>query len=141
MDAEFADPDLEKVRHMCRWLSRFWWTPVPPHECVFQLDGKTAGVGLLAKQDYGAFNLAYAMIGFDLDSEMQHRAFLGVWGYARNLSGVGVDGFTVGDMATLLPPPAFRAWHMKSAEKIPAGANAILIQISNNILQRLPQLR
>jgi hypothetical protein len=95
-------------------LSKFWWSDRHPNDYLIRDQEKVVGVGLLARQSYAAFNLAYAAIGKEPELKPAQLELVSIWPFSVQLTMVQCDGYTVGDKATLCTPLEFVEWYESS---------------------------
>lgn len=125
------------VKLLLTRLQHFWWTPKPPEEYLLPAqDGRKLGVGLLAPQNYAAFNLAYMALNVPLDTETQQRTLVSIWPFAVTLSQVSAGEATVGELATLYRPQAFELWHSEAGPVGDERQQEFLKLVCKNIMAR-----
>lgn len=110
--------DRLKIRRLCTKLSNYYWTPAHPAHYVIRLaNGQTIGLGKVAAEDYGLFNLVWASC--PLTSVDEHNTAVGVFKLLQ-LNMPVVAGQSLSDWLTQLTPLEFEAWFNQHAEEIPS---------------------
>lgn len=97
----------QKVSDLINRLSKYYWSHDHPRSYVLFIDGKYRGIGAVAYQNYGAFNLAWLSVLGDLSTVDKHLAALKTFELAKSLEASEISGVSVCSYATLLRPPEF----------------------------------
>lgn len=97
----------QKVAELIARLSKYYWSHDHPRSYVLFIDGKYRGIGAVAHQNYGAFNLAWLSVLGDLSTVDKHHAALKTFELAKSLETSEISGVSVCSYATLLRPPEF----------------------------------
>ena len=99
---------MKTVKQLLAKLSNFYWSPEHPSHYVLQLDnGREKGVGLIAYQNYGAFNLAWGSNQGRADTEDHHITLAIDFSKYRRYTAYKMGEQTVGDWACMLRPKEF----------------------------------
>ena len=96
-----------KVTELVKRLSQYHWSPKQPMGYVLHIDGKYRGIGAVANQNYGAFNLAWLSVLGDLSTVDKHHAALKTFELAKKLESSEISGIDVCSYATLMSMPEF----------------------------------
>lgn len=120
-------------------LEHYYWSPRHPREYVVEsLDGSKQGIGLIAHQDYGAFNLVWATV--PLTRLFHHRVALLHFNEQASLNQQELEGAALGDWLTLLRPDEFKKWYTLRRDQVSPPA-VERIDLALNVLDKLPPVR
>lgn len=125
------------VKALIKKLSKFYWTPLAPEHYTVTVSGKKAGIGLVAWQDYAAFNYAWAANNFDLTTESGQVGILREWVLARSLTGTLVLGQELSWHLTSKSLPEFRVWYKDNRHEVVLMLRQKLDRLIPNELQSL----
>lgn len=122
---------------LSRWLQRvgqFYWSPEHPSTYVLY-NGR--GLGRLAGQDFGAFNLVWAAM--PLQSEQDHAEAIEAFAMQSTRNSQEVAGAELGDWLTLLSPLEFKSWYEGYGDELVAES-CQLIESALHALEILPRV-
>lgn len=125
------------IKALIQKLSKFYWTPMPPEHYTITVLGKKAGIGLVAWQDYAAFNYAWAANTLDLNTEAGQVIMVMEWGLARSFTSVPVLGQELSWFFTSQTLPEFRVWYMDNRQEVGLMLRPKLDRLVPNELQSL----
>jgi hypothetical protein len=125
------------IKALIQKLSKFYWTPMPPEHYTITVLGKKAGIGLVAWQDYAAFNYAWAANTLDLNTEAGQVVMLREWALARSFTSVPVLGQELSWFFTSQTLPEFRVWYMDNRQEVGLMLRPKLDRLVPNELQSL----
>lgn len=109
--------ELFKVRRLLNQLSNYYWTPTRPEYYVIRLaSGQTVGLGKIASEDYGLFNLVWA--SSPLTTVEQHMAAIELFRQLKSQVPV-VAGQSLSDWLTQLSPAQFEQWYLRNEAELP----------------------
>lgn len=94
------------VKELCDRLSRYHWSPQPPSTYTL---GQGRGLGAIAHNCYGTFNLIWAT--HELDTTEQHLTAIKAFSVQRTHSEQVVKGAAISDWMTLLNPAELAVWY------------------------------
>jgi hypothetical protein len=103
--------DLQ-IRELVRKLAKFHWSPKHPSAYVLPHpeSGKPVGVGIIAMQCPGAFNLMYVAVNGELSTIEDHRKAIDVLVTCGRLSRVEVEKHPLSSWLTLFTEEEFKNW-------------------------------
>lgn len=105
---------MPEVKSLLSKLSKFYWSPERPEAYTILVNGKNAGIGIIAHTNYAAFNYAWACsvaLNQPLDTEVgHHHAITNMVAAQSHTDSPLGNGMTVGCMLTLLPEAEFKVW-------------------------------
>lgn len=119
------------VNQLYAKLSRFYWSPKHPSEYVIRLYGKIAGVGLIAHQDYAAFNYAWAATHLSLDTEAGQRAATFSFVAAQQITKLAVEDADLGWQMTRQSLPEFKLWYAANWKTVPRESISLIRKLYN----------
>ena len=123
-----ADPDELKVQALVNRLSKFYWSVLPPEQCVLP-DG--TGIGRIAYDDIAAFNIAWC--AFKPKTHKDHElAITTSVQLRRKILDTPISGITFRDAVMLLSPAAFSAWLDKNRKAMHDPLYKLLLTASAN---------
>ena len=125
------------IKALIQKLSKFYWTPMPPEHYTITVLGKKAGIGLVAWQDYAAFNYAWAANTLDLNTEAGQVVMVREWALARSFTSVPVLGQELSWFFTSQSLPEFRVWYMDNRQEVGLMLRPKLDRLVPNELQSL----
>lgn len=115
-----VDPKFSEILEK---LSIFWWSTRHPDKYLIS---QTCGLGLIAKEDYAAFNIAWALHS-PLDTHEAHVRAIPDFNRARTVlnEAVGPD-LMLRDLVTMKTLPEFLHWYaMHRRDVSVAGKNLL----------------
>lgn len=119
-------------------LSKFYWSPEHPGSYTIKLAGQIAGIGLIAHQDYAAFNYAWAVHYKDLHSEAGHRAAIADWLAMRKFTDSKVLDSDLSWQLTRQNQESFKQWYAINWKALPQQTVPMFRKLySNDNLQTL----
>ena len=111
----------ECIENLLTKLTKWYWSPQYPTTYVLP---NGAGLGKIAMQSPGAFNLTWQRCGANLSD---HVSAVNYFSLARTrLDSVLIDKQPLGSYATLMHPAEFRNFYMKHRQNMPEHVTAIL---------------
>lgn len=112
-----------KLSTLLRNLTSFWWSTLHPD--AYRFNGNT-GIGVIAKEDYAAFNIAWALHA-PLDTREAHVRAIPDFNRARIVLNeqVGTD-LMLRDAVTLMSMPVFLNWYAKNRSSISLAGRSLL---------------
>ena len=113
------------VKELCARLSKFHWSPKPPHTYV---TAQGHGLGSLAHNCYGSFNLIWAT--HSLETREDHLKAISAFSTQRLHSTQIVKKVPLSDWLTLMNPQEFGHWYARNG-------NCVNIQSRMNIEKAL----
>lgn len=124
-----------KLRRLLMKLGNYYWTPTHPSYYAVKLQGgQTIGLGTLAAENYGLFNLIWASCPLmDLD---QHRNAMSLFNSLKSDMPV-VAGQSLSDWLTQLTPTEYKGWFEKHKAELPPA----FIVLSVRAIHALEQVR
>lgn len=122
-----ADPDEEKVKSLLDRLSKFYWSKLPPEQCVLP-DG--TGLGRIAYDDIAAFNVVWAY--FQPKTHKDHEVAITASVQMRRVMDVFVGNLKFRDAIMLLSPTAFALWLDKNKSAMDDTMYSVLLKASLN---------
>lgn len=124
------------VESLINKVSKFYWSPNHPSTYHFQHGEVRAGLGLIAHNDYAAFNIAYASAG-NLDTLKAHLRATEVWAVFTKFTDQIVGEATLGEWITLYQPPEFAVWYKYNRAEVNINAQRAI----NTALRTLHRVR
>lgn len=106
---------MQRVQRILARLGKFYWSPeVPEHYVIPQL-GHVAtktpcGIGTIAHQSYGAFNLTWVSTDADWQTMAGQTILCTAFAQIKPLTLHKVNGVCLGDYLTLYQPKGFVRW-------------------------------
>jgi hypothetical protein len=117
-------------KQLFKKLSNYYWSPKHPSSYVLQLaDGAEKGIGLLAHQNYGAFNLSWGSNQGRWESDADQLRLITGFSKYRVYSEMLMGKQKVGDWTCMLKPEAFLVQVCKTPVEKPVVQQE-LIQIA-----------
>jgi hypothetical protein len=111
-------------------LSNYYWSPEHPSSYVLQLEnGAERGIGLLAHQNYGAFNLSWGSNQGRCETDDDQTKLITGFSKYRVYAEMPMGKQKVGDWTCMLKPEAFLAQLAKTPVAKPVVQQE-LIQIA-----------
>ncbi len=102
------------VRALCDKLAKFHWSPKHPSTYVLS-NGR--GLGRIAQQSYGAFNVVY--LGYKLETVQDHGRAIEIFTQqVQECSEIVVHGQELGDWLTQLSPKQFETWYVANKSSV-----------------------
>lgn len=106
-----------KLRKLLLKLGNYYWTPTRPEYYVMRIaGGQTIGLGTVAAEDYGLFNLVWASC--PLSTVEEHNTAIGLFKLMQQNMPT-VAGQSLSDWLTQLSPEEFHGWYAANADEIP----------------------
>ena len=103
-----AAPVEQVVKELCEKLANYHWSPMHPSNYVIPAGfRKVKGIGLIAKQDYGAFNLAWAASANKWKTEEDQGVLIQLFSMYQKHTHYLINNVPVGDWLCLLKPKGF----------------------------------
>lgn len=130
---------MQTVKALITKLSNYYWSPRHPSTYLIDVEGRVAGAGLLAKDDYAAFNLAWLKRNGKLETQSDHFAFVRTFIDAKVFTSLTVGGMELSWALTSKTEPEFVQWYLQ-AHSIPADLKAFLSQSVEYELQQLRRI-
>lgn len=96
------------------------WSERPPHTYTVLRGGKQVGVGRVAWQDYGAWNLVHDK--FDWSAWVGHEQGVIAWSVAKQALSHSHAGAPLGDTLVALGPQHWPVWWRANRGAVPATA-------------------
>lgn len=110
------------IKALFERLSNWHWSPCHPSAyIIYNEDGSQAGVGRIAYQNYGAFNLAWGNALLPLNTHTGQLQLLSDFSKYRHFTAYKMGEQTVGDWLCMLQPEAF----ISQLEKTPVPIASI----------------
>lgn len=125
------------IKALIQKLSKFYWTPMPPEHYTITVLGKKAGIGLVAWQDYAAFNYVWAANTLDLNTEAGQVIMVREWNLARSFTSVPILGQELSWYLTSKSLPEFRVWYKGNRHEVALMLRPKLDRLIPNELQSL----
>lgn len=109
------------VRQLCEKLAHFYWSPSHPSSYLAKhpVSGAYVGLGRIAHECYGSFNIAYLSVGRNLSSLTQHELAIQFFVAAKKEMAFEVDGYPLSSYLMLLTEREFLEWYSKKRDQIP----------------------
>jgi hypothetical protein len=102
------------VKELCAKLAKYHWSPKHPRTYVLQ-NGR--GLGRIAHQSYGAFNLTYA--GYKLETAQDHSRAIDIFTQqVQECTEIIVHNQELGDWLTQLNAKEFAGWYKVNKDSI-----------------------
>lgn len=95
------------MKTLCSNLSKYYWSPQPPATYVFKEGTSVKGIGVIAHQNFAAFNLAWASTGGKWETVEAQKLLVSSFSDCRALTLYPMGGQTVGDWVCMLQPTDF----------------------------------
>lgn len=127
---------METVRNLLTKLSSYYWSPKHPTEYVFMSENRVVGAGLVAKENYAAFNLAWLKCYGKLQTQEDHMTFVRAFAQAKPLTELLVDGQLLSWIVTTKTQKEFMHWYMHAAS-IPNQLRSYMLSIVEYEIQQL----
>lgn len=113
-------------KDLCDRLRKFYWSEHHPSRYVIchpTNENRMAGIGTIAHESYGAFNIAFALCAGDLHSIAGQRKIVDTFTQVRINSDLTqiVDGAELSDTLLVLDQEAFGVWYMDNRQFISAN--------------------
>lgn len=121
----------QTLHKMLMRLQKFYWSPYPPASYTIMLNGRQAGVGIIAHKNYGAFNAAWAL-GYDLKTLAGQTKTLEYWHTLAIQSSQSAEGGSLESWLTLLDKESFNDWYAIHKFKFPKETRANLDRLREN---------
>lgn len=116
------------IKQLLAKLSNFYWSPEHPSHYVLQLEnGREKGVGLIAFQNFAAFNLAWGSNQGRASTEDEHAALVTDFSKYRHYTKYLMGEQTVGEWVCMLKPKEFLA----QCERTPVGTPVMHKELMN----------
>lgn len=122
-----ADPDEVKVKSLLDRLSKFYWSKLPPEQCVMP-DG--TGLGRIAYDDIAAFNVAWSY--WQPRTHKEHETAIVAAVQLKRVMDVYVGRIKFRDAIMLLSPTAFALWLDKNKAAMDDTIYSVLLKASLN---------
>lgn len=103
---------MQRITKLLTRLGKFYWSPeVPEHYVIPQPDtGKPCGIGTIAYQNYGAFNLTWVSTEADWQTMAGQTELCTTFAQIKPLTQHKVNGVCLADYLTLYQPKGFVRW-------------------------------
>lgn len=125
------------VKALFNRLSAFHWSPEHPSTYTIQLHGRRAGVGLIAHNDFAAFNYAWGMTKTCIQTETGQHQMIRNWTIGSTITATPVGDTDLAWHLTSMKQPEFCNWLLQNQSSLPIKVRMVVNQLLPNELQSL----
>ena len=123
----------QQVQAMWDRLANYHWSPKHPSEYVLRTEDKVRGIGLIAQNNYGAFNLAWASVEGRCGDLAEHTEIITRFSRYQTVTTHMLNDVPLSDWLCFLRPNGFRML-IQSTETIPVPLKQELLYVTGKAI-------
>ena len=124
----------QQIKTMCDRLANYHWSPKHPSEYVIKSpDGQTRGIGIIAQNNYGAFNLAWAAVEGKCKTMEEHVEIITKFSGYQAVTTLTLNDVPISDWLCFLRPNAFHLL-VDASKGLPANAKQELLRLATKAI-------